>query len=221
MIDHFTDVETTGNNPKYHAIVEIAGIIEVDGVVTEQYQYFVRPHKGAHVNGRVLAMIGKTPEEVAGYPPAEEVFKKIRSLYQRYVGPGGPFKMSLCNHRTKFDYDFLRAFFERFGCRNFKEMVSLDFRDTAAETRLLSAAGVLSLPDYHLETIAGFWGIKYRPHSAYQDMLTARRIFKIHDRIMSQSNIKEKMILLKSTGVAVDYTQHGPETDLASDLMEV
>ena len=58
------DLETTGLNPSKHSVVQIAGIVEIDGVHKESFCFKTRPLKGSAVSHRALEVIGSTVEDL-------------------------------------------------------------------------------------------------------------------------------------------------------------
>ena len=57
---HFFDLETTGLDEEKCAIVQIGGIIEINGKVVEEFKISMRPHAGALIQEEALKKIGKT-----------------------------------------------------------------------------------------------------------------------------------------------------------------
>ena len=81
----FFDLETTGTNPARHGIHQISGIVEIDGVEQERFDFKVRPNPKAEILDEALAVGGVTREEIDAYPPMEEVYCKLVALLSRYV----------------------------------------------------------------------------------------------------------------------------------------
>ena len=54
IIKIFYDVETTGENPNKHSIHQVAGLIEVDDQVVEEFNIHSRPHPKAAIEPEAL-----------------------------------------------------------------------------------------------------------------------------------------------------------------------
>ena len=52
----FFDLETTGTNPARHGIHQISGIVEIDGVEQERFDFKVRPNPKAEILDEALAV---------------------------------------------------------------------------------------------------------------------------------------------------------------------
>ena len=72
----FLDTETTGLEPGKHGVVQIAGIIEIDGVVKEEFDFLCRPFDGQLYEARALEM-----DEILAYHLEQA---------HRYLGELGP-----------------------------------------------------------------------------------------------------------------------------------
>lgn len=104
------DIETTGLNPQRHALVQVAGIVEVDGVMGERWNLRLRPDINAEIDETALAINGLTREKMAEHPysAAEgcEMLRGILSKYERYI---------IAGWRVHFDVRFLCALFDMHG----------------------------------------------------------------------------------------------------------
>lgn len=113
----FFDLETTGTNPARHGIHQISGIVEIDGVEQERFDFKVRPNPKAEILDEALAVGGVTREEIDAYPPMEEVYCKLVALLSRYVNKYNKTdKFFLVGYNNaSFDNQFLRGFFLQNG----------------------------------------------------------------------------------------------------------
>tara|TARA_R100000008_G_scaffold83129_1_gene68133 strand:+ start:89 stop:658 length:570 start_codon:yes stop_codon:yes gene_type:complete len=108
------DLETTGLNPSKHSVVQIAGIVEIDGEVQESFCFKVRPLKGAAVSHKALEVIGATVEDLKSYPKPPVVKQQVLDILNKYIDPYDKTdKFYFIGYNARFDYDFLRAWFEK------------------------------------------------------------------------------------------------------------
>ena len=113
----FFDLETTGTNPARHGIHQISGMIEIDGVERERFDFKVRPNPKAEVLAEALAVGGVTREQIESYPPMEDVYRDFVGMLGRYVNKFNKAdKFFLVGYNNAaFDNQFLRGFFLQNG----------------------------------------------------------------------------------------------------------
>jgi DNA polymerase-3 subunit epsilon len=100
------DLETTGGQPGWDRVTEIA-VIEVDGFeVSSEWSTLVNP--GAAIPAPIQALTGITNEMVASAPSFAEL---AGALYERLAG------RVFVAHNARFDYGFLRREFDRAGLK--------------------------------------------------------------------------------------------------------
>ncbi len=100
------DLETTGGQPAWDRVTEIA-VVEVDGFeVSSEWSTLVNP--GASIPAPIQALTGITNEMVAAAPSFGEI---ARELHERLAG------RVFVAHNARFDYGFLRREFERAGLK--------------------------------------------------------------------------------------------------------
>jgi DNA polymerase-3 subunit epsilon len=113
----YLDVETSGIDPQKHAIVQVAWITEVDGRQTGEGNLLVQPPLEAAVDPDAMAIHGITQAELnesgvsvtSAVTTLRDDWARIINKYDRSD------KATLCAYNLRFDFDFLRAMFERSG----------------------------------------------------------------------------------------------------------
>lgn len=100
----FVDLETTGCNPVYDRITEIAIIRVVDGSVRDRWQQLLNP--GMSIPETIQTLTGITNEMVADQPRFECVADEVHS---RLDG------LTFVAHNARFDHGFLRNALKRCG----------------------------------------------------------------------------------------------------------
>ncbi|GAA5164014.1 exonuclease domain-containing protein [Viridibacterium curvum] len=98
------DLETTGADPTRDRITEIAILITEGDTLLEQWSTLVNP--GVPIPYRIQELIGITDEMVADAPGFAELADAVRQRLDGAV---------FVAHNVRFDYNFLRAAFEREG----------------------------------------------------------------------------------------------------------
>jgi DNA polymerase-3 subunit epsilon len=100
------DVETTGAQPAWDRVTEIAVVEVAGGDVVSEWSTLVNP--GTSIPPAIQALTGITDDMVAGAPAFEDL---AAGLLERLEG------RVFVAHNARFDYGFLRQEFERAGLR--------------------------------------------------------------------------------------------------------
>jgi|TARA_R100000278_G_scaffold121745_1_gene106359 DNA polymerase-3 subunit epsilon len=114
MKKFWLDLETTGLNPSKHSIIQIAGMVEIDGEVKETFCLQTRPLKGTAVSNKALEVVKVSVAELKQYPDPAIIKQQLLDLFNKYVDPyDKKDKFIFLGYNAKFDYDFFRAWFEK------------------------------------------------------------------------------------------------------------
>lgn len=176
----FIDTETTGLEPGKHAVIQIAGIIEIDGEVKEEFNFFASPHPGQLYEARALEVNKRTIEEIKGFPPPLETYDALKKIFSKYVSPYTKDvrqRFVIAGHNVAFDYAMMEAFWQKCGDRYWYSWVDFRGLDTVTATALFQAAGRISLPNFKLETVANSLNIPLKAHNAMDDIRATREIY--------------------------------------------
>lgn len=108
------DVETSGVYFFKHSIHEISGIIDIDGVVKEDFKFNVRPHPKALIEDEALKIGNVTKEQILAYPEQSVVYEQLINILRKYVNKfNTKDKYFLIGYNNAhFDNPFFRAFFK-------------------------------------------------------------------------------------------------------------
>lgn len=187
------DLETTGLNPRKHSVVQIAGIVEIDGVHKESFCYKVRPLKGSAVSRQALEVIGSTVEDLKGYPNPPLIKQELLDIFNKYIDPYDKTdKFYFLGYNARFDYDFLRAWFEKqlfsyFG--SFFWFPPIDIMNMVAHNLMGEREKLIN---FKLFQVCKYLGIEVKEselHDALYDIeLTKQlyeRITEKHNRLLS------------------------------------
>lgn len=178
----FFDLETTGLDTRTCAIHQLAGLVEIDGVVRETFNYHIRPHEGAEMVDAALEMACVTTAQIAGYPTAESVHREFTDMLARYINrynKSDKFYLAGYNSRS-FDEPFLRQLFLRNNDNYYGAyfwQIGFDVMVLAAE-RLKHA--LPSMPNFKLPTVAVELGVSIpgNLHDAAHDIALTYAIYK-------------------------------------------
>jgi DNA polymerase-3 subunit epsilon len=179
----FYDTETTGTNYKKHSIIELSGIIEIDGKTAETFDYRVRPHAKAEVDSAALTANGHKMEDLPNYPSMLQVHEEFTVLLKKYVDPyDKKDKIHLVGYNNRgFDDNFLRMFFNL--CED--QFYGAYFWADTIDVMVLASRHLIeeraSMPSFKLFRVAQTLGIPVdhdRLHEALYDSILVREIYR-------------------------------------------
>lgn len=180
----FFDLETTGVNPGKNGIHQISGMIEIDGVEKERFDFHVQPNPKAVIEEQALSVAGVTREEVMAYPSMGEVYNQLISMLGKYVDKFNKTdKFFLVGYNNaSFDNQFLRGFFLQNGDKYFGSW----FWSNSIDVMVLASHHLANrrkdMENFKLATVAKFMGVNVDDealHDAFYDIYLTREIYKM------------------------------------------
>ena len=177
----YIDVETTGLTCPESGLIQLAGAIEVDGEVVEEFNFRVRPFPSDVVSEEALAVNGVNREDLPGHDDPERAFSQFLHLLGRHVNPfSRADKFHLVAYNADFDAEHLRAWFLKNGDRFFGSW----FWHPPLDVMTMAAAALMhrraELANFRLPTVArvlGFEVDESRTHDALYDAMLTRKLF--------------------------------------------
>lgn len=180
----YFDLETTGTLFWKHGIHQISGMIEIDGVKKQTFDFKVRPNPVALIDDEALKIGNVSKEQIMAYPPMGEVYKQITDMLGKYVDKyDKKDKFFLVGYNSaSFDNPFFRAFFKQ----NNDEYFGSWFWSSGLDVMILAAnffkhkRGVME--NFQLRTVARALGIivdETKLHDAQYDIMLTEQMFKI------------------------------------------
>jgi len=170
------DCETTGVSDN-SAIIQLAGLIEIDGQVIEQINLKARPHTGAEISMEALKVNNTTPDEIETFPEPIILYKTLIDRLNLWVNKfNRSDKMVLAGYNVSFDDGFLRRLFTRCGDKYYGSYFMWPKIDVAHCVAEQCAKGLI-LPNYKLSTICERYGVPINAHDAMGDILATRDLY--------------------------------------------
>lgn len=189
----FLDTETTGLEPGTHGVVQIAGIIEIDGEVKEEFDFLCRPFEGQIYDARALEVNKRTMEEIKAFPDPREVYDKIKAIFGKYVDRfNRNDRFTIAGQNVAFDFDMMEAWWNRCGDKYWYAFVDFRGVDIITATALFQAAGHFKLPNMKLETVAAHFGIPLKAHDALHDIRATREIYHRYVNMIRNAYVNSK-----------------------------
>lgn len=173
------DTETTGLAPGCD-IIQMAGLVEIDGKVVHEFNINVRPFPDTVIEDSALEMLKKTREQIAAYPSPQDALVYLESVLGKYVDKFNKGdKFVLGGHNVGFDLDKLVQFYKRCGNDYLGSWFHFRYKlDTLAIVQALQVAGVMPpQPSNKLVDIANTMKVPLPDaHDALFDIKATREI---------------------------------------------
>lgn len=196
----FIDTETTGVDCKANGLIQIAGIItEFDtqngtNKPLTSFDIKMQPFKGKILTKEAMAVTGITKEEMLTYQSPMEAYNKFIKILGSYVSKfDKKDKFIFAGYNARFDFDFIRSFFEDCG----DSYMGSWFYFPPIDIMNLSIFNLFEmrskLPNFKLATVAEY--LKIEPdgtyHNAMADISQTMKIFEYFYQNFKKINIME------------------------------
>lgn len=174
----FLDTETTGTNPKENGIIQIAGIIDINGKVEREFNFNVRPFPGKIITEEALCVTKKTREQIAAYPEPSKVYIDLVNIFGEFVDKYDKRdKFYLVGQNCGFDYDFMNVWFQDNRDQFLYAYIYYYKIDLIQVASLFRTAGLLTADKMKLIDLANFFKIDLQAHDAMSDIRATREIY--------------------------------------------
>lgn len=187
----FFDVETTGLDPRRCAIIQFAGIIDIDGAVAADIELKIRPFAAAQLDKSALDLLGIEPPifETKEYVDEVQAYSTISSWFSRFVNKFDPHdKLIPVAYNGGFDMDFVTELWNRHGDKYLGSYVDrarlvdplrvVAWRLYATEPGLIAGSDIApQLVNLKLTTVCKAFGIPVEgAHDAMSDVRMLRAL---------------------------------------------
>lgn len=177
------DVETTGLDRRRNGIIQIAGLVDIDGTIAERFDFQMNPE--AEFDPASQPIHGISEERIAQYPPKEETLNRFKELLLRYVDVDDPAtRFRPGGYNVRFDLGFLEQWLSDMG----EPGLGLFFtRDRVDPSFMMKAfqeyRGKGLMPSWSLRAVAAQMGLVFGDrHDAREDIEITR---EIHCRLLA------------------------------------
>lgn len=175
----YFDVETTGLNPRVNDIVQLAGIIEIDGEIKERFNYRIQPFSFENISQEALDITGNTIEGLKNHTKPFVIYKELINMFSRYVDKFNKAdKFVPVGYNVNFDIGFLREWFIKNGDLYYGSWINYKYVDPLAVFYMLESIGKVNYPDYKLSTVCEHLGFSIDAHDALSDISATRDVYK-------------------------------------------
>lgn len=175
----YFDTETTGTDPKKHSIIQLSGIIEIDGIVKEEFNFKCQPDNYDDIDYEALEVNGVTVEELKTFEQPKETYSKLLEVLGKYVDKFDKFdKFYPAGHNVAFDIDFLAEFFKRRGDDFFGSWQNWRCIDSRLLANFLCYAGIIEPEHIKLSALCEYFKIDIKAHDAMSDIRATRKLIQ-------------------------------------------
>ena len=175
----YFDTETTGTDPNRHAIIQLSGMIEIDGEVVETFNYKIRPLQSDEIDPEALRVHGITEAEMDAYPEPKVVLGQFLALLEKYCNKfDRNDKYYPAGYNVRFDLDMIHAFARKQGEKYLGSFLAWIPIDAMPLVHYLVTQSDFRLPDYKLKTVCDHFKIPIQAHDAMSDITATRLLIK-------------------------------------------
>lgn len=151
----WVDTETTGLDKDKCDIIQLAGIVIINGEEKERFNLFMQPVNYENIQAEALEKTNKTVEQLKSYPTPQESFIKFKEILSKYVDKyDKKDKFYMAGHNVKFDQEFIKSLFEKQGDRFFGSWFTYHVIDLMYFATILHTGGIINFPSFTLQSIA-------------------------------------------------------------------
>ncbi len=173
----YFDTETTGINPRSHAIIQLSGIIEIDNVIKEEFNFKIAPFDNDLIDEKALQVNNYTKEQIKAFKAPRLAFDEIEKLLDKYINRYDKNdKFYPAGYNIRFDIEFLKNFFEKNFNLYFGSYFNYRAIDGLYLAHFLDYINYFNLPNYKLITVCDYYGIKLQAHDAMNDIRATREL---------------------------------------------
>lgn len=177
------DVETTGTDASKNDMIELAYIIEAEGIkergkILEEGEFRMAPFRLDTVEQGALDATGYTKVEIEAFEDPRMVHQQLCIAMDAHCNRyNRNDKMVLAGYNVGFDDGFFRSFFRK--CRDkFYGSWFLPCRiDVLSVVAEWQARNGIMLPNFKLATVCDYFDIKLQAHKAASDIKATRELF--------------------------------------------
>ena len=174
------DTETTGLNKEKCDIIQLSGIVVIDGEEKERFDFHCQPINYENIEQQALDITGMTIEKLKTFEMPQETYKKFKAILNKYIDQYDKNdKFFIAGHNVRFDVEFLQSFFDKMGDRYLFSYFRHQTIDLMYFCTILHTSGLIELENFKLETITKYLDIKFDKdlHNSFVDVDLTRKCF--------------------------------------------
>lgn len=181
----YFDTETTGLDPVQQDIIQLAYVIEINGVIKEQNDLRMQPFSYENIQQKALDVHGISVDEIKTYPKPQEAYRTFTKTLAEYVNKfDRNDKFIPCGYNIgNFDIPFLNQFFLKNGDKYFGSYINYKCIDPYQVIQFVHGMGIEEYDNMKLEFACKKFDIEIKAHDAMSDILATRALaFKLKEK---------------------------------------
>jgi DNA polymerase-3 subunit epsilon len=167
----YLDTETGGLDPRVNPILQIAGILVIDGKEVDRFDFKVKPFDGQVLEDKALECNGFTREQIETFEDPKLVADKLAVILSGK-------KWFFCAYNAGFDEGFMREFFTRTG-RRYSDYFITPHLDIMSFAGFVLGDEIKAMHNFKLGTVASYCGVEVdetKLHDALVDIEVSREL---------------------------------------------
>jgi len=177
----YLDTETTGLDATVNGVWQMSGLIEIDGIVKQEFDFRVAPFPNDVLEDKALEVGQVTEEQLRAFNPPMKVYKVLTTLFAKYIDKyDKQDKFTLIGYNVNFDDAMMRAWFKKLGDNYWGSWVKGYRLDVYQLVAYLNIMGMLKTETGKLkqEDVASALGIEYDAHNSLEDIRVTRKLLE-------------------------------------------
>jgi DNA polymerase-3 subunit epsilon len=176
----FFDCETTGLDPVKNDIIQLAGIVEIDGKIKDEFNFFSQPFNYDNISPEALEVHGISIDTIKQFPKPQLLKNRLINILSQYVNKYDQNdKFFPAGQNVRFDIDFLSENFKKNQDKYFGSWLWRYPLDLYSLSTALRYKGILKTENLKLETLAKHFNVELKAHDAMSDIRCTREIIRI------------------------------------------
>lgn len=173
------DIESTGLDKKRNDIIQLGGLIEINGKIEEEIDLTCQPFNYDTIDAKALEVNKLTIAQIKAFPSPQETHIKLKKVLEKYIDnyTRGHDKFSPAGFNVGFDVGFLREFFFKNNDAYYNSYFDYHLLNIDSLLYLFDYKGLINLENYRLGTVAKHFGIELDKHNALSDIKATRQVF--------------------------------------------
>ena len=164
----YIDTETGGVDFQKSALIQLSGIVEIDGIEQERFNFYVKPFVNSEITEEALQVQGRTFEELETDKYVDKYDKTDKFL--------------VAGFNVNFDINMIKALFLRNHnsfLYSYIESASFVLDPMQIVTFLQEAQVLPKLENNKLGTLCEYFNIKFETHDSMEDIIATKALIKV------------------------------------------
>jgi len=172
------DTETTGKYAWKHDVIQLSGLIEIGGLVVDEFNFTCQPHLWENIEEEAMRVHGITEEELRTFDKPIKTWNKLCRILDSHVNKFDKTdKFILAGFNTPFDKDMLYNWWQRCEQQFFGSYFEYKVFDVFPVAFMFAKIYNWDVKDHKLETLCDYLGIPILAHDALSDIKATRELY--------------------------------------------